>query len=99
MAEGRACSNLGILYQLLNEFEAALKLHKVHLQIAKDLGDRASQGRAYGNIGNAYSSMQQYDLAVRFHKQELAISKVGIQLQLFQLCFKFCCQANVKWQL
>ena len=77
MAEGRACSNLGILYQLLGEYDSALKLHKAHLQIAKDLGDRASQGRAYGNIGNAHSSLQQYDLAIRFHKQELAISKVN----------------------
>lgn len=61
VGEGRACSNLGIVYQLLGEHDAALKLHQAHLNIARQLQDRAGMGRAYGNIGNAYSAMGYYE--------------------------------------
>jgi hypothetical protein len=37
VGEGRACSNLGIVYQLLGEHDAALKLHQAHLSIARQL--------------------------------------------------------------
>lgn len=75
VAEGRACSNLGIVYQLLGDHDAALKLHQAHLSIARLLGDRAGMGRAYGNIGNAYNALGYYDQAIKYHKQELTISK------------------------
>lgn len=75
VAEGRACSNLGIVYQLLGEHDAALKLHQAHLGIARSLGDRAGMGRAYGNIGNAYNALGYYEQAIKYHKQELTISK------------------------
>lgn len=75
MAEGRACSNLGIVYQLLGEHDAALKLHQAHLGIARSLGDKAGMGRAYGNIGNAYNALGYYEQAIKYHKQELTISK------------------------
>lgn len=61
IGEGRACSNLGIVYQLLGEHDAALKLHQAHLNITRALQDRAGMGRAYGNIGNAYSAMGFYE--------------------------------------
>lgn len=61
VGEGRACSNLGIVYQLLGAHESALKLHHAHLNIAKSLHDRAAMGRAFGNIGNAYSAMGFYE--------------------------------------
>ena len=75
VAEGRACSNLGIVYQLMGHHDAALKLHQAHLNIARLLQDRAGMGRAYGNIGNAYSAMGYYEQAIKYHKQELTISK------------------------
>lgn len=75
VAEGRACSNLGIVYQLLGEHDAALKLHQAHLGIARSLGDKAGMGRAYGNIGNAYNALGYYEQAIKYHKQELTISK------------------------
>lgn len=61
VGEGRACSNLGIVYQLLGEHDAALKLHQAHLNIARALNDKAGMGRAYGNIGNAHSAMAYYE--------------------------------------
>ncbi|KAH9641439.1 hypothetical protein HF086_006055 [Spodoptera exigua] len=75
VGEGRACSNLGIVYQLLGEHDAALKLHQAHLSIARQLQDKAGMGRAYGNIGNAYSAAGFYEQAIKYHKQELTISK------------------------
>ena len=70
VAEGRACSNLGIVYQLMGHHDAALKLHQAHLNIARLLQDRA-----YENIGNAYSAMGYYEQAIKYHKQELTTSK------------------------
>lgn len=53
MGEGRAISNLGIVYQLIGDYDGALKLHQAHLNISRQLNDRAGMGRAYGNIGKA----------------------------------------------
>lgn len=68
VGEGRACSNLGIVYQLLKEHDAALKLHQAHLSIARALNDKAGMGRAYGNIGNAYSAMAYYEQVCSLYK-------------------------------
>ena len=35
----------------------AISYHERHLQIAKEVGDKAGEGRAYGNLGNAYHSL------------------------------------------
>lgn len=40
IGEGRACSNLGIVYQLLGEHDHALKLHQAHLAISRQLQDK-----------------------------------------------------------
>ena len=63
------------MYQLFGDHDAALKLHQAHLNIARQIFDKAAMGRAYGNIGNAYSASGLYDQAVKYHKQELTISK------------------------
>ena len=42
------------IYQLFGDPDAALKLHQAHLNIARQMHDKAGMGRAYGNIGNAY---------------------------------------------
>lgn len=72
MNEGRACSNLGTVYQMLGDFDGALKLHWSHLQIAKLLGDAAGMGRAYGNIGQCYSTLGKYDEALKMNMYLLA---------------------------
>lgn len=33
IGEGRACSNLGIVYQLINDYDNALKLHQVNRNV------------------------------------------------------------------
>jgi len=40
---GKALSNLGSLYQLMSDFDGALKLHWQHLQAAKELGDASGE--------------------------------------------------------
>lgn len=88
IAEGRACSNLGIVYHMLGEYDAALKLHQAHLGIAKNLGDKAGMGRAYGNIGNAYNSLGYFEQAIKYHKQELSISKEVCSNKNYDLMIK-----------
>ena len=85
MAEGRACSNLGIVYQLLGDHDAALKLHQAHLNIARVLQDRAGMGRAYGNIGNAYSAMSYYEQAIKYHKQVFSVTNPFSLSNIFKL--------------
>jgi hypothetical protein len=34
---------------------------QAHLNICRQLSDRAGMGRAFGNIGNAYSAMGYYE--------------------------------------
>ena len=77
VGEGRACSNLGIVYQLFGDNDAALKLHQAHLNIARTMNDKAGMGRAYGNIGNACSASGFYEQAVKYHKQVRIHKKIA----------------------
>ena len=44
--EGRAYGNLGDAYQMLGDFHKAISYHERHLQIAKEVGDKAGKGQA-----------------------------------------------------
>lgn len=90
MGEGRACSNLGIVYQLLGDNDAALKLHQAHLSIARILQDKAGMGRAYGNIGNAYSDLGFYEQVCKNHKILCAINILCLFLVSSNFISFFC---------
>ena len=77
----------GIIHQMKGEYDAALKLHKVHLSVAQEQGDYAAQGRAFGNMANAYHALGLHDQAVRYHRQELQISLEVNILSVFFLYF------------
>jgi hypothetical protein len=50
-----------------------------HLEIAKEVGDRAGEGIAYGNLGNAHKSQGGFSQAIKYHTQHLEIAKeVGL---------------------
>ncbi len=75
---GKAASvycTLGIAYQKLGNFNKAIQYHGQHLEIAKELGDRAGKGKAYGNLGRAYKSQWAFSKAIQYHAQHLAIAK------------------------
>ena len=62
ISEGRACSNLGIVYQLVGNHDSALKLHQAHLNICRQLNDRAGMGRAFGNSAMGFYESRQYSI-------------------------------------
>ena len=70
--EAKACSNLGTVYQLMSDFDGALKLHWTHLQVAKELRDASAMGTAYANIGACYSSLNKFDEAFKYTSFMLA---------------------------
>ena len=39
---------LGFAYYSLGDFRKAIEHHERHLEISKEVGDRAGEGRAYG---------------------------------------------------
>jgi tetratricopeptide (TPR) repeat protein len=64
--------NLGNAYQSKGDFRKAIEYHMQHLEIAKEVGDRAGEGGAYRNLGNAYGSLGDYWKALEHHAQCLA---------------------------
>ena len=67
--------NLGTIYHGLVEFKKAIKYHQRHLEIAKEVGDKAGEGRGYGNLGNAYHGLGQFQTAIEYHQRHLEIAK------------------------
>ena len=67
--------NLGTIYHGLGELKKAIKYHQRHLQIAKEVGDKAGEGRSYGNLGNAYHGLGQFQTAIEYHQRHLEIAK------------------------
>ena len=57
-------SNLGNAYQGPGQFKTAIQHHQHHLEIAKEVGDKAGEGKSYGNLGNAYDSLRQFKTAI-----------------------------------
>ena len=66
---------LGIAYYSLGDFRKAIEHHERHLEISKEVGDRAGEGRAYGNLGSAYYSLGDFQKAIEYHERRLKISK------------------------
>lgn len=46
-----AYENLGDLFCCLGYFRRAIEYHRLHLKIAKEMGEKFVEGRAYGNLG------------------------------------------------
>ncbi|CAH3177379.1 unnamed protein product [Porites lobata] len=66
---------LGIAYYRLGDFRKAIEYHERHLEISKEMGDRAGEGRACCNLGNAYYSLGDFQRAIEYHERHLKISK------------------------
>ena len=46
-----------------------------HLEIAKEVGDKAGEGTSYCNLGTAYGRLGYLKTAIRYHQRTLEISK------------------------
>ena len=52
-----------------------MEYHQRHLEIAKEVGDRAGEGRSYGNLGNAHQGLGEFKTAMEYHQRHLEIAK------------------------
>ncbi|CAH3115852.1 unnamed protein product, partial [Pocillopora meandrina] len=68
-------SNRGNAYQGRGQFKTAIQYHQRHLEIAKEVGDKAGEGNSYGNLGNAYDGLGQFKTAIQYHQRHLEIAK------------------------
>ena len=48
--EGGAHGILGNAYKMLGDFHKAISYQERHLQITKQVGDKAGEGESYGNL-------------------------------------------------
>ena len=48
--ERRAYGSLGNTFDSLGNFPKAVEYRERHLQIAKEVGDKAGEGESYGNL-------------------------------------------------
>ena len=59
----------------LNYYAKAIELHKQHMAIAHDMGDRSGQGTAFGNLGSCYESLGDFVEAITWHEKRLAAAE------------------------
>lgn len=57
------------------DFRKAIVYHQLHLNIAKEAGDRAGEGDAYANLGIAFNSLSDFKKAIEYHQLHLGIAK------------------------
>ena len=73
---GRAYANLGNAHHSLGDISKAIKYHTQHLEIAKEMSDRAGEGKTYGNLGTCHMHLNEYVKAVAYFEAQhfMAIS-------------------------
>ena len=59
----------------MGDFKKAKKHRERHIQISRELRDRAGEGKAYCNLGNAYNDLGDFQKAIEYHQRVLQISK------------------------
>ena len=73
----------------MGDFSQAIAYHTQHLEIDKEVGDRAGEGKVYGNLGithdsmgkayrnlgNAHDSKRGFSQAIAYHTQCLKIAR------------------------
>ena len=62
-------------FKSLGDFHKEIEYHRHHLQVAKEVGDKAGEGQAYGNLGIAYRSLGDFHKAIEYHECHLQIAK------------------------
>lgn len=60
-----AISSLGVLFQKMSDYDGALRLHKMDLELTENIGLNSLQARAYGNIASVYETLKNYSEAVK----------------------------------
>jgi tetratricopeptide (TPR) repeat protein/serine phosphatase RsbU (regulator of sigma subunit) len=71
----RAYINIGIIYDIQNDFGKALYNFQQALKISTAAGDKNGMLKSYNNIGNIYNNMGNYDEAFGYYLKSLKISE------------------------
>jgi len=74
-AEGRALTNLGIVYQELRRFEEAIPCFRQDIAICRETGDRRGEGQTLNNLGLAYEGLRRFEEAVGCYEDSLVICR------------------------
>jgi len=68
-------TNLGVVYQLLDQHVKALEYHQQALEIQREIIDRKGEGANLSNLGNVYRNLGQYAKALEYYQQALKIRR------------------------
>jgi CHAT domain-containing protein/Tfp pilus assembly protein PilF len=74
-AQGRALSNLGLVYDGLGQYERALEHFLEAVAIARGAGRPHDLAVALTNAGTAYDNLDQYERALEQHQEALALAR------------------------
>ncbi|MBF2093731.1 MAG: tetratricopeptide repeat protein [Synechococcales cyanobacterium K44_A2020_017] len=69
------CTNLGIAYDSLGQYQQAINFQQQSLAIAREIGNRQVETSSLIGLGNAYFSLGQYQQAIAFLQKSLAIQR------------------------
>ena len=64
---------LGKVNRYVSEFDT--HYHKLHQEIAKELGDKVGEGTASSNLGNAFYRNKDFEKAIKYHELPLKITR------------------------
>ena len=65
---------LEIIHFHVSDYKKALEYFKLHLSIAKDVGDKVQQASAYGNLGCVHYHLRDLKNAMKYHQQCLNLA-------------------------
>lgn len=58
----------------MNDYDGALRLHKMDLELSENIGLSSLQARAYGNIASVYEALKNYSEAVKCLEKQLDLT-------------------------
>lgn len=74
-AQAQSHQNVGMLHELLGNYNEALKHYKKYLNLSKVSGDKLGMAQAYGCLGSVYGHLSNSSLAVSYHEQHVKMAK------------------------
>jgi hypothetical protein len=74
VATSDATNSLGGVFQQMGDYEGALQLHKMDLEVSESIGHVSLQARAWGNLGTAYESIRNYSDSVKCLEKQLSLT-------------------------
>lgn len=69
-----AISSLGNVFQQMGDYEGALRLFILDMELTQSIGNNNLLARTYGNLGKIHESMKNYQESVRCLEKQLSLS-------------------------